>query len=63
MREQEIDAAFEQLGILRAGRKGKPFRCPLPLPGESLARLFKWNAQRLRKRAKGVVLGSTECQS
>src|SRR2546425_11710268 len=63
MREQKIDATLEQLGTLRSGRKRKPFGCPLPLPGESLARLFERNAQRLRKRAKRVVFGGTKCQS
>ena len=63
VRKQQIDTALEQLGILRAGRKRKPFGCPLPLPGESLERLFKRNAQRLRKRAKSVVFGGTKCYS
>ena len=60
MREQEINAAFEELGILRSGREHKPFGCPIPLSSESLERLFKRNAQRLRKRAKGIVPGRTE---
>src|SRR5207249_5736910 len=62
VREQQIDAALEELGIVRSGRQGKPLGCPLPLPDESLPRLLERNTQRLRQRAECVVLGSAERQ-
>src|SRR5207249_9550078 len=63
MCEQEIDTALEQLRIARSCRKRKAFGCPFPLPDESLARLLKGNTQRLRQRAKRVVLSRAECQT
>src|SRR5438132_1558072 len=63
VREQKIDAALEQLGIIRSGGEYKPFGRTLPLPDESLARLFEGNTQRLRQRAERVVSGSSKCQS
>ena len=63
MCEQEIDTALKQLRIVRSGREGKAFGCPFPLPDESLACLVKWNTQRLRQRAKRVVLRRAEGQT
>ena len=62
VREQEIDAALVELGIVRSGRQRKPLGCPLPLPDESLPRLLERNTQRLRQRTECVVLGSAERQ-
>src|SRR5262245_66029287 len=63
MCEQEIDTALEQRRIARSCRKRKAFGCPFPLPDESLACLFKGNTQRLRQRAKRVMLSRAECQT
>src|SRR5207247_8704551 len=60
---QETDTALKQIRIARSCRKRKASGCPFPLPDESLARLLKGNTQRLRQRAKGVVLSRAECQT
>src|SRR5262245_41726365 len=63
MGEQKIDTALEQLRIARTRRERKAFGCSLPLPDESLACLLKGDTQRLRQRAKCIVLTRAERQT
>src|SRR5260370_9856219 len=55
VREQQIDAALEEPGIVQSGRQRKPLGCPLPLADKSLPCLLERNTQRLRYCAQGVM--------
>ena len=44
VREQQIDATLEKLGIVGSGRQRKSLGCSLPLMDEGLAYLLEWNA-------------------